>query len=289
MKDLCRIFVLFTVFLTNPAWTVNPQPQADPSVSRSGIPFKLYVGYLVVIEGRIGGFGKLRFVLDTGVTHSVIDRKLAARTSVERRPGKVLNFDRTVLVEWTDVSEVQFGPINLAHFSMVVSDLRYFQSFATNIDAVIGLDVLRLSSFSIHYDARKIFFGPMNTASGVPMISDPVCLSVQLVVGDRRLRLVVDTGSPALVLYEDRVLGRIGELRIASEIDGSSMGSYVHAKRATLPRARLGTTDLGRTVFLVKAPPANVLPGIDGYLGTDALKARRIDFNFETNTLAWKR
>jgi hypothetical protein len=290
LKDLRRIFImLFTVFLANPAWTVNPQQQADPTESRSGIPFKLYAGYLVVIEGRIGGLGKLRFVLDTGVTHSVIDRKLAARTSVERSSGKVLNFDRTVLVEWTDVSEVQFGPIDLAHFSMIVSDLRYFQSFATNIDAVIGLDVLRLSSFSIDYDARKIFFGPMNTASGVPMISDPVCLSVQLVVGDNRLRLVVDTGAPALVLYEDRVLGRIGQLRIASEIDGSSMGGYVHAKRATLPRTRLGTTDLGRTVFLVKAPPANVLPGIDGYLGTDALKARRIDFNFETNTLAWKR
>jgi hypothetical protein len=281
--------MLLTVLLTNPAWAVNPQPQADPTESRSGIPFKLYAGYLLVVEGRIGGFGKLRFVLDTGVTHSVIDRKLAARTGIERRSGKVLNFDRTVLVEWTDVSEVQFGPINLAHFSMIVSDLRYFQSFATNIDAVIGLDVLRLRSFSIDYDARKILFGPMNTASGVPMISDPVCLSVQLVVGDGRLRLVVDTGAPALVLYEDRVLGRIGQLRIASEIDGSSMGGYVHAKRATLPRALLGTTDLGRTAFLVKAPPANVLPGIDGYLGTDALKARRIDFNFETNTLAWKR
>ena len=290
MKDLYRIFVvLFTVFLTNPARTVNPQPQADATESRSGIPFELYAGYLVVIEGRIGGLGKLRFVLDTGVTHSVIDRKLAGRISVGHRSGNVLNFDKTVPVEWTEVSEVQFGPIDVAHFSMIVSDLRYFQSFATNIDAVIGLDVLRLSSFSIDYDARKILFGPVNTASGVPMISDPVCLSVQLVVGDGRLRLVVDTGAPALVLYEDRVLDRIGQLRIASEIDGSSMGGYVHAKRATLPRARLGTTDLERTVFLVKAPPANVLPGIDGYLGTNTLKARRIDFNFETNTLAWTR
>jgi len=51
----------------------------------------------------------------------------------------------------------------------------------------------------------------------------------------------------------------------------------------------LGTTDLDGTVFLVKAPPDKVLPGIDGYLGIAALKARRIDFNFDTNTLAWKR
>lgn len=290
MKTLCRIcIVLFVIFLTDPDWAANPQPQADPTESRSGIPFKLYGGYLVVIEGRIGDLGKLRFVLDTGVTHSVIDRKLAGRISVVRRSGKVLNFDKTVPADWVEVPEVQFGPINVAHFSMMVADLRYFQSFATNVDAVIGLDLLRLSSFSIDFDARKVFFGPVETASGVPMNSDPVCLSVQFVVGDGRLQLLVDTGAQALVLYEGRVLDRIGQFRIAGETEGSSMGGYVHAKRAILARAGLGTTELDRGVFLVKAPPESVLPGIDGYLGTAALKARRIDFNFETNTLAWKR
>jgi predicted aspartyl protease len=281
--------VLFVVFLTNRDWAANPQPQAHLTESRSGIPFKLYGGYLVVIEGRIGDLSKLRFVLDTGVTHSVIDRKLAGRIGVARRSGKVLNFDKTVPAEWTEVSEVQFGPIDVAHFSMMVSDLRYFQSFATNVDAVIGLDLLRLSSFSIDFDARKVFFGPVEMASGVPMNSDPVCLSVQLLAGDTVLRLIVDSGAQALVLYEGRVLNRMQQFRIAGETDGSSMGGYVHAKRAMLARASLGTTELEKTVFLVKAPPENVLPGIDGYLGTAALKARRIDFNFETNTLAWTR
>lgn len=108
------------------------------------------------------------------------------------------------------------------------------------------------------------------------------------------IRPVWINGKPGLrleryFLYEGRVLGRIGQFSIVGETDGSSVGGYVHAKRATLARARLGTTDLDKSVFLVKAPPENVLPGIDGYLGTDTLKARRIDFNFETNTLAWKR
>ena len=290
MKTLCRFcIVLSVVALTNRNWAANPPPQADPTESRSGIPFKLYGNYLVVIEGRIGDLGKLRFVVDTGVTHSVIDRKVAGRMGVTRRSGKVLNFDKTIPAEWAEVPEVQFGPIDVAHFSMMVSDLRYFQSFATNVDAVIGLDLLRLSSFSIDYDARKIFFGSANMASGVPMNSEPLCLSVQLAVGDGWLRIMVDTGAQALVLYEDRVVGRIGQFSVAGETDGSSVGGNVHAKRATLARARLGTTDLDKSVFLVKAPPENVLRGIDGYLGTDALKARRIDLNFETNTLAWKR
>jgi Aspartyl protease len=289
VKTLCRFcIVLAVVAFTNRNLAAHPQPQTDPTESRSGIPFKLYGNYLVVIEGRIGDLGKLRFVVDTGVTHSVIDRKVAGRMGVARHSGKVVNFDKTVPAEWTEVSEVQFGPIDVAHFSMMVGDLRYFQSFATNVDAVIGLDLLRLSSFSIDYDARKVFFGPVDTTSGVPMSSGPICLSVQLLVGDSELRLVVDSGAQALLLYEDKVLDHGLQLRIEGELDGSSMGGFVHAKKAVLPKARLGTTDLNRTVFLVKAP-GNVLSGIDGYLGTAALKARRIDFNFETNTLAWKR
>jgi aspartyl protease len=290
VKTLCRFcIVLFAVALTYRNLAASPQPQADPTESRSGIPFKLYGNYLVVIEGRIGDLGKLRFVVDTGVTHSVIDRKLAGRMGVARRSGKVLNFDKTVPAEWAEVSEVQFGPINVAHFSMMVGDLRYFESFATKVDAVIGLDLLRLSSFSIDYDVRKIFFGPIDTTGGVPMSSDPICLSVQLLVGDSKLQLFVDSGAQALVLYEDRILDRVPQLRIEGELDGVSMGGFVHAKKAVLPGARLGTTDLSGTVFLIKAPSGNVLSGIDGYLGTAALKARRIDFNFETNTLAWKR
>lgn len=280
--------VLLPLCLPNPAWTTNP-PQADLIHSRSVVPFKLYAGYLIVVEGRIGNVGNLRFALDTGVTHSVIDRKLASKIAVARRSGKVVNFDKTVLSDWVEVPKVQFGPIEVARLSMMVSDLRYFQSFATGVDAVIGLDLLRLSDFSIDYDAHKVFFGPIDTTGGVPMSSDLICLSVQVLVGNSKLQLLLDSGAQALVLYEDRLLDRVPQLRIEGELEGVSMGGFVHAKKAAVPRARLGTTDLNGTVFLVKAPSGNVLPGIDGYLGIAALKARRIDFNFETKTLAWKR
>jgi hypothetical protein len=280
--------VLLPLCLTNPAGATNPQ-QPELIHSRSQVPFKLYAGYVIVLEGRIGNVGKLKFVLDTGVTHSQIDRKLASKIAVARGSGKVVNFDKTVPAEWAEVPDVQFGPIEVAPFSMMVTDLRYFQSFATKVDAVIGLDLLRLSSFSIDYDAHKVFFGPIDTTGGVPMSSDPICLSVQLLVGDSKLQLLVDSGAQALVLYEDKILDRIPQLRIEGELEGVSMGGFVHARKAVLPRARLGTSDLSRAVFLVKAAPGNTLSGIDGYLGTAALNAHRIDFNFETNTLAWKK
>ena len=121
------------------------------------------------------------------------------------------------------------------------------------------------------------------------MNSGPICLSVQLLVGDSKLQLVVDSGAQALVLYEDKILDRLPQVRVEGELDGVSMGGFVPAGKAVLPRVRLGTTDLNGTVFLAKTPSGKVLSGIDGYLGTAALKAHRIDFNCEAKTLAWKR
>ena len=290
MKILCRFWiVLLALSLNKPCWGAKPQPSPDLSPSNPEIPFKLYAGYLIIVEGRIANHSKLKFVLDTGVTHSVVDRKLATRISATHSSGNVLNFDKNVPAEWAEVSQVQLGPIVARNISMMVSDLRYFQSFATRVDAVIGLDLLRLSSFSINYGKQKISFGRVAAASGVPLNSTPVCLTAQLKAGDILLRLIVDSGVQAVVLYEDNVVSRIPQLRMRGEVEGTSMGGYVHSKRAVMPTLRLGDTDLKGTVFLVKAPPGRVTQGIDGYLGIAALKARRVDFDFENNTLAWRR
>jgi predicted aspartyl protease len=278
------------VLFASAGWAANPQGQAEAAVGRGEFPFKLFGGYLIVMEGRIGDHSKLKFVLDTGVTHSVIDNKLVDRIPAPRRRlGKVLSFDKTINADWIEVPEIEFGPIRVTNFSMMIGDLRYFQSFATRVDSVIGLDLLRLSSFSIDYDAHRVKFGPLNTDSGVPMDVDGVCITVELMLGDSKARLMVDTGAQALVLYEDRVAGRLQQLRMEPETAGISLGGWVLSKRGFISNVRLGRTRLDGTVFLVKAPPSSVLPGIDGYLGTATLKARRIDFDFKTKTLAWKK
>jgi len=291
MRILCRFCTLLVaVLFASTGWAANPQGQAEATVGRGELPFKLFGGFLIVMEGRIGDHCKLKFALDTGATHSVIDNKLVDRIPAPRRRlGKVLSFDKTITADWVEVPEIEFGPIHVTNFFMMIGDLRYFRSFATRVDAVIGLDLLRLSSFSIDYDTHRVKFGPVNTDSGVPMDVDGVCITVQLVLGESKARLMVDTGAQALVLYEDRVAGRLQQLKMERETAGISLGGWVLSKRGFISNARLGSTNLDGTVFLVKAPPGGRLPGIDGYLGTAALKARRIDFDFKSKTLSWKK
>ena len=205
MKTFCSFgFALLAIL--NAGWPANLGAQPNLTAIRGELPFKLYGGFLIMLEGQIGDHGKLKFVLDTGVTHSVIDRRLADRISGPRRQsGKVLSFDKAISAEWVEVPEIDFGPVHVSNFSMMIGDLKYFQSFATQVDAVIGLDLLRLSSFSIDYETHRVTFGPVTSSSGVPMDIGDFCLTVQLIVGESKIRLLVDTGAQALVFYEDRV------------------------------------------------------------------------------------
>jgi len=48
------------------------------------MPFELVAGFLVVVDGQIGDLNGLKFILDTGATYSLIDRKVADSCSDAR-------------------------------------------------------------------------------------------------------------------------------------------------------------------------------------------------------------
>lgn len=243
-----------------------------------------------MVRGRIGQRNGLRFVLDTGSTRTIIDRKLVNRLGLTRQPSQLLNVDRSIRVQGAEVPDLEFGPIHLHNFPVIVADLGYFVSFATHIDAVIGLDILRRSNFTVDYPARELYFG--TTAHGVfdvPMTADPICLTVPVEIGGRSFRLLVDTGVKELVLYEARTRSRIPALRINGEAYGLSLEGRLSSKLVSLPSTQLGSTEIERTAYLVNGPDKNALPGVDGYLGMAALNARRITFDFGAGRLRWER
>jgi predicted aspartyl protease len=271
-----------------PAQADRASTCSEPTAVRAELPFKLYAGYLVVVRGSIGPLGDLKFILDTGVIHSVVDRKVAERLQLPLRPAQVLNVDKTVAIGRAKFPYVQFGPLQVRDISMLVADLAYFSDFATNVDALIGMDLLRLSNFTINNDAKTVLFKPLDQAAcEAATKTDPVCMTATVLLKNHPVRLIVDTGLQGILLYEERVLKRMPELRVEgkTEVD---IGRRLRVKQLVIPSARLGTSELDSKVWLVKGPPENVLPGIDGFLGISSLKARWIRFNFATNTLSWQ-
>jgi predicted aspartyl protease len=252
-----------------------------------GIPFKVAHGFLIIFPGCIGSYSGLNFVLDTGTTHSTVNRKLAEEMKVKLRSTQVFDFDRTVTLEVGVFSDVQFGPIRLTDVSLLVADLVRVSDFGNEVDAIIGSDLLSLSNFSIDYGAQKLFFRPVQT--GVTLVKPhPVVMILELKVQDCPVHLLVDTGIEGVVLFEDQLRRRIPNLRTEGNIDEITIGSHSRAKQAILPGVRLGARNLDLRVLLVNGPRSGVLSGIDGYWGTASFRARRIDFNLSMNKLSWQ-
>jgi predicted aspartyl protease len=253
------------------------------------MPFQLRNGFLIVVEGRIGNLTGLKFILDTGVTHSIVHQKIADGLGLQLQPAKIFNFDRTRGIKSAAFPDVQFGPVRAAHASMLVGDLGELSDFARDIDAVIGLDFLQLSNVTLDYEAKKVVFQSYDrSAPGSLAKSAWSCLTVEMQVQHHPVRLIVDTGFEGILFYEERLLKRIPELRIPSKVKEGSIRAEMRVKRVSLPGVRLGPTVRDHEVFLMKSPPDDVMAGIDGILGLGPLKARRVYLNFETNTLKWE-
>jgi len=274
--------VLSLLFALSPVW-------ADETSSRANneIPFELREGFLIVVEGRIASLKGLKFVLDTGTSYSVVDRKVAEKLTLGRRPGRTFNFDKFVAVEWADFSEVEFGPIKAHNPSLMVGDLVNSSKIHGRADAIIGLDLLcACRQLLIDYETRRVIFRANTNASNTSSPRCPPFLTMNVLVQGHSLRLIVDTGMGGILLYEDRLRKQVPNLRLENEKSGVQVG-YLRGMQAKLPGVWFGTSESEPTVFLIKGTSKDPV-GMDGYLGTRALKAQQIEFNFETNTLAWK-
>jgi Aspartyl protease len=263
--------------------------QYPAMAAQQAIPFRLEGGLLIEIEGGIEGLQGVNFILDIGSTHSLIDRRLADRCSAERRPGKVFNFDRWARVEWAEFRDVHFGPIQVPNARMMVTELGRRSELVGNADAVIGLDLLSTArKLGIFYNSRTILLTPKEPhAADGPQKPRPENLTVQVIVQGHPIRLLLASGMSTTVLYEDRLRQRLPNLTFTHERKGAHMGR-LHGKIARLPNFQLAGVESETEVFLMSGPPADLLSGIDGYLGTSALKAQNIEIDFEGEKLRWQ-
>jgi predicted aspartyl protease len=262
--------------------------RADDQNASASLPFRLASGYLIEVEGRIGNQTHLKFILDTGASISIVGQRVAQKLKLDAQPAQSFNFDRNLHWERATLPDVQFGPIQATSVAVLVGDLSQYSEFAGSADAVIGMDLLRLNDFTLDYAAGRLLFdaGPAREylAGGDPIAK---CLILELEVQGHPVHLIVDTGSPNVMMYEERLRKSVPGLRTTGSIQGASMGR-VRVKQAALPDVVLGTRKGEIPVVFLPAPAENVLPAIDGVAGVAALHAHRVHFDFSRKTLSWE-
>jgi predicted aspartyl protease len=271
------------------ALQASDQPRPSENASGGQLPFRLVSGYLIQVEGRIGDQTHLKFILDTGATISMVGQRVAEKLKLDAHTAQSFNFDRNLQWETATLPEVQFGPIRAGNVVVLVGDLARYSEFAGKADAVIGMDLLQLSNVAIDFGTGVLIFDPTPQktylAGGDPMTK---CLVVELQVQDRPVHLLVDTGMPGILLYEERLRKRVPSLRTAGSLKNATMGGRVPVKQATLPDVVFGHRTRDVPVLLLPSPAADMLPGIDGIVGISALQAHRVHFDFSNKTLSWE-
>jgi predicted aspartyl protease len=258
----------------------------DPGLTSR--PIKVKDGYLVVAKGSIGRLNDLTFLLDTGTSRTLIDLGIAKQLQLEGLDHKLTVFDQEVEAKLVVLPDLRLGAIHARSPHVIVTNLSSVaQNFGLHADAVLGMDILRLGSFSIDYKSGRIRFGdsePM--ASVVPVGHGQPYLILKARIDDFPVSLMIDTGCDDVVLFANRLP------------KGFKKGYFTESRALTLAE-RAPLTQVGFGNLAVATSPAHKVKlkiistgsndiGYDGIVGVQALRASRIRFNFGEMTVSWK-
>lgn len=252
------------------------------SSERERLPVRL-ISHYVIVQGSLGGRPNCTLVLDTGVNPSILHSRTAQELNLATTPQTVRMLDREVQTTLTQLPSFALGPVHRTSVPVLVHDLSQIErNLGIRVDALIGLDLLGQSSFTVDYIGRYVDFGPVEkTASSAKLITAQPGPIVEAKIEGRSVRLLVDTGSPGLVLFFDPGSTE-GDLPkgTLTETGGTSRSRQILVKRTKVGNFELAP---GKALLATKGGGA-----IDGLLGVMPLHPRSVAFDFERMRLYWK-
>jgi len=281
-----------------------PSQPVGNSPRWSTIPFELNSNFLIVVQVQIANLPNLRFILDTGASYTVIDQQIADKLALPRHPKQITNFDRQIDVEWTQLPNLQLGPLQTGPIGAVVAKLTDYSDYAQGVDG-IGLDVLtKTTRLFINYerhtvawqlDGQTTLTNKPNQLATTELVAPAssrqapalTYLSIPITIQGAQMHLVLDTGLQGIVLYKDRLQKSLPNLRTQGPSIEMHFG-HTQATQIQLPGTQLEGPESVATALLIDAPKTANPPNIDGYLGITTLHPKRLQLDFSAHTLRWQ-
>ena len=253
------------------------------------VPFELFQHHLIVTKGSIGPLNDLSLLIDTGTIPSVVDDRIARKLRLQAEPSVLVAFGRKVQVRSAVVDGIRMGPLQTGSIPVGVGVLSYLAGL--RVDAIVGLDVLARTNFSIDYDAKVLRFAPEERETLIaPMEIAWPFITVRVTIAGEEVRLLIDTGSRDLVLFKARMPAALSDAPWKGDKTVQYASGPARLVRLDLRQVGLGahTWDKLEAWSLDRALDGYP-PDIDGVLGVLALGCKRVRFDFERGELGWSR
>jgi len=286
---LSLLSLSFVPFQLNSPPRIQEQPALDVSISKV-LPFQVYGENMIVVPGAIGTLQHLRFLIDTGTPKTLVDQGIATQLGLSVRPTRLFHFGTSVPAGRAVIPGIRYGPISVTDLEVGIADLSFTRTFGAQLDAIIGVDLLRLSSFSLDFRAKTISFAtPKPDAKTLYMDYVQGYLVTNANMNGRPLRLVLDTGMYCLVLLPTATPPeRLLMTRNRRILGRNAHGELIFADAFRLVSMRVGRSQLRGVGFVLEDRVVGQDSNFDGYLGTGILNAERLDFNFRDKTFGWQ-
>ena len=175
-------------------------------------PFKLVRGHLIITEVVVNGAGPYEFMLDTGANTTLVTPEFARRLGL--RPVDRLSLVTvagTQAVPRARLQELTLGPKSVTDLEVLLTDLRQLRALHPAVCGVLGQNFLSHFNVLIDYQDRRIEFeeggevGSRSAGTRLPFEVHEGRVMVQAQhtsCRGRPLRLVLDSGTPGLILFE---------------------------------------------------------------------------------------
>ncbi len=275
------VFVLLTI----------PAKGQTSTVTTSGIPFHLVNGYFIVVQGLVGS-RKCNMLVDTGANPTIIDSTLAADLRLSGTDVVMALMNGPVHLRKVELPELQLGPIRRDKFTVLVRDLKFmYHELGTPIDVVAGMDVLAAMNFTIDYKHQRLIFGDPADGEDDELVftSGPPFMVVDARIGEAQMRLLVDTGTSSIVLFESMAHGNLHETRLGTQKDGRNIAGRFATHEVVLPDILLSKTRAAMRRAFLTPDQQGWGQTFDGLLGPTAVGLTRVTFDFSAGKLRWKR
>lgn len=149
-----------------------------------------------------------RFLFDTGATTTLISERLAERIGVDAsRTEKVYTFAGKMTLSAGRVEMLRIGNRGIAGIEVLIADLGRLFNLDAEIDGILGQDVLSRFNYLLDRRGRKLeieagsSLSPDFSGRRVTFAKHGGKISVPAAGG--AVRLILDSGNPYLVIYED--------------------------------------------------------------------------------------
>jgi predicted aspartyl protease len=258
---------------------------ADQLASRESIPVHIYGGFLVVVEGQIGGaLQHQNFVVDTGTSPSILNLRVARELGLSLSSARLAALGQESEICSGKVPELSIGPLEVESAPFLVTDLSAVEHhWNLPIAGILGLDVLGKRSFRLDYQNQRLEFGEVSGEGIAVDFSGQQGLAItQVNIQGKPFRLLVDTGAERLVLFGNKPAAKMTNAVNRKELPGNGVAGAVPARALTALEFNWNGQRFRKDVVLIADRQE---PLFDGLLSVRALGFRALAFDAESQTV----